>query len=149
MKKLYFSLVLCFIFNLSIAQVSASWQNYFNDALVKIEFKEIDIQESNSDVNKKLIVFKLSNLTACKLSINWQQKLQYGAKCYNCTGNSSEMNFTVSLEPNEIKEGNPESHLSDGLVILKKFNAPQVVAEKVVPLTSYELKNIQVSSIIN
>ncbi len=151
MRYLYLFLSAFFLCSASFSQ-STQWSNYFSNGLVKVDYKEIDCQVSQTDINKKLLVFRMSNLTSKKIEVNWNNELHYGDRCLNCDGNSKELNHAITLEAGQTIEGSCDSKSgtnASALVIFKKFNTPQVMIDKGRKLTDFKLKNIRAETLIN
>ena len=82
-----------------------------------------------------------------KLNMKWDEKIWYDESCINCEQDSPEFRKVISIENDEILEGNCIEH--NVLRIFSKFtekleDMPGV--DKIVKLTKFELKNLTITN---
>jgi hypothetical protein len=89
----------------------------------------------------------MTNLTNNNLSINWVNESWYDKKCINCSENKTdEASNKVFIPANQVVIG--DCDIQDNLRIFSKFSdriedMPGI--KKIVELTKFKLKNINIS----
>jgi hypothetical protein len=141
------ALVLSLIFNIDThAESPKKWTNYHSNNDVKIEYQYVNCEYSDR-FNQEFVILKITNLTNNNLSVNWINESWYDKKCINCAENrTDEASNKVFIPANKIVIG--DCSIQDDLRIFSKFsdkieNMPGV--KKIVELTNFKLKNINIS----
>ena len=130
----------------SIAGSLPNWTTYYSDSEVKIEYQYTNC-EYPERFNQEFVILKITNLTNNDINVSWYNESWYDKKCINCSDEKSDEDFNkVYLNANEEVLGNCIDQNS--LRIFSKFsdkieNMPGI--KKIVKLTKFELKNINIS----
>ena len=130
----------------SIAGSLSNWTTYYSDSEIKIEY-QYDNCEYPERFNQEFVILKITNLTNNDFNVSWYNESWYDKKCINCSDEKSDEAFNkVYLKSNEEVLGNCIDQNS--LRIFSKFsdkieNMPGI--KKIVKLTKFELKNINIS----
>ena len=138
--------ILMFVSINSIAGSLSNWTTYYSDNEIKIEYQYTNC-EYPERFNQEFVILKITNLTNYDINVNWYNESWYDKKCVNCSDEKSDEAFNkVYLKANEKVLGNCIDQNS--LRIFSKFsdkieNMPGI--KKIVKLTKFELKNINIS----
>lgn len=130
----------------SIAGSLSNWTTYYSDSEIKIEYQYTNC-EYPERFNQEFVILKITNLTNNVINVSWYNESWYDKKCINCSDEKSDEAFNkVYLKANEEVLGNCIDQNS--LRIFSKFsdkieNMPGI--KKIVKLTKFELKNINIS----
>ena len=130
----------------SIAGSLSNWTTYYSDSEIKIEYQYTNC-EYPERFNQEFVILKITNLTNSDINVRWYNESWYDKKCINCSNEKSDEAFSkVYLKANEEVLGNCIDQNS--LRIFSKFsdkieNMPGI--KKIVKLTKFELKNINIS----
>jgi hypothetical protein len=116
-----------------------SWQTYFKNETVIIEYRYEDCHDEQNGTHKQFVFLKVSNTSAEVVEISFSKEFWYNDKCTNCEANSPEHQVTLKLKPNSVDEGRCGTS-NTSLKIFSKF-----LDMKKSQLTKFELKNISVS----
>lgn len=119
------------------------WQEYTTIADVRIEFKR-QLCIPKNDREQNLILFRYTNLSNDVKTVSWVVKIWRNDVCANCNSiTNAEHAHTLTLEPNQIIEGDGSSKSDKTVYIFDNFT-------KLVPgmqdqrLTNFELINLNV-----
>ena len=138
--------ILMFVSINSIAGSLSNWTTYYSDNEIKIEYQYTNC-EYPERFNQEFVILKITNLTNNDINVSWYNESWYDKKCINCSDEKSDEAFNkVYLKANEKVLGNCIDQNS--LRIFSKFsdkieNMPGI--KKIVKLTKFELKNINIS----
>ena len=130
----------------SIAGSLSNWTTYYSDSEIKIEYQYTNC-EYPERFNQEFVILKITNLTNNDINVSWYNESWYDKKCINCSDKKSDEDFNkVYVKANEKVLGNCIDQNS--LRIFSKFsdkieNMPGI--KKIVKLTKFELKNINIS----
>ena len=130
----------------SIAGSLSNWTTYYSDSEIKIEYQYTNC-EYPERFNQEFVILKITNLTNSDVNVSWYNESWYDKKCINCSNEKSDEAFSkVYLKANEEVLGNCIDQ--NCLRIFSKFsdkieNMPGI--KKIVKLTKFELKNINIS----
>jgi hypothetical protein len=130
----------------SHAELPSNWTTYYSDNDVKIEYQYTNCEYSDR-FNQEFVILKMTNLTNHSLSISWDNESWYDKKCINCSENKTdEASNKVFITANQIVSG--DCDIQDNLRIFSKFSdriedMPGI--KKIVELTKFKLKNINIS----
>jgi hypothetical protein len=97
------------------------WQVYVETAEFKIEYRKSDCYP-NSGLDFQSILLRYTNLTGGSISLSWHIDLDYDGSCKTC--GLDEYDRTMTLEPNEVKEGNCIDKSNYKLDLFSKFIDP-------------------------
>ena len=126
-------------------QKSATWQSYYKDEKVEIEYRyaDCDIPSQGSSTEKIFLQFK--NLTNAALKVSYELELQMGNNCFNCAGGDREFQKEVLLQPKQIITGICSENNPKVLEIFSKFrNYPNNSV-----LENHKVKNVIITEINN
>ncbi len=118
---------------------ASSWQTYVETANIKIEFRKVNC-DPNSGMDFQGIMFRFTNLTSAQLELNWHLDLDYDGSCRTC--GSDEYDRSLSLGPNEVKEGDCNTNTNRTLDLFVKFI--DAAYSKGAELTSFTLNDMTV-----
>jgi len=142
-----FTLILSIIMSInSHAESPNNWTTYYSDNDVKIEYQYTNCEYSDR-FNQEFVILKMTNLTNNNLSISWINESWYDNKCVNCSENKTdEASNKVLIPANQVVSG--DCYIQDNLRIFSKFSdriedMPGI--KKIVELTKFKLKNINIS----
>jgi hypothetical protein len=128
------------------AESPNNWTTYYSDNDVKIEYQYTNCEYSDR-FNQEFVILKMTNLTNHNLSISWDNESWYDKKCVNCSENKTdEASNKVLILANQVVSG--DCYIQDNLRIFSKFSdriedMPGI--KKIVELTKFKLKNINIS----
>lgn len=133
MTKLLLLLTMIYLSNLCFSQQliqtdtinlidnhSTTWQTYFENAQVRIEYNSTDCDPAMG-YDFEQINLRFVNKTTTKIDIDWHIHLYYDKKCLTCNY-PLEYSRTIRLIGNETKEGNCDRESMNELKLFSKFN---------------------------
>ena len=142
-----FTLILSIIMSINThAESPNNWTTYYSHNDVKIEYQYTNCEYSDR-FNQEFVILKMTNLTNNNLSISWDNESWYDKKCINCSENKTdEASNKVLIPANQVVSG--DCYIQDNLRIFSKFSdriedMPGI--KKIVELTKFKLKNINIS----
>ena len=142
MKKTLLKLSL-FLFSIlfanSVFSQSTDWALYYSDNEIKIEYNYM-ICDFSSTASQEIVVFKFTNLSENKITLNYETQIWYDGKEINTEQNLDEFRKTINLENNEIITTNCENQWKE-YAIFSAF-VHNETSERYVSLTKFELTNI-------
>ena len=98
------------------------------------------ICDFSSKASQEIVIFRFTNLSENKITLNYDTKIWHNGKEINTEQNSDEFRKTINLEKNEIITTNCENQWKE-YSIFSAFVHNQT-SEKYVSLTKFELTNI-------
>ena len=116
---------------------ASSWQVYVETEEFKIEYMKSDCFPT-SGLDFQAILLRYTNLTGNSIELSWHIDLDYDGSCKTC--GSDEYNRSMTLAPNEIKEGNCVDKSNMKLDLFSKFIDPAY--SKGAQLTSFKLGSL-------
>jgi len=116
---------------------ASTWQTYVETASFKIEYIKVNC-DPNSGMDFQGIMFRFTNLTSSQLELNWHLDLFYDGSCRTC--GVDEYDRSVSLSPNEVKEGDCDVNTNRTLDLFVKFT--DAAYSKGAELTSFTLNDM-------
>ena len=131
---------------ISYAESPNNWTNYYSDNDVKIEYQYTNCEYSDR-FNQEFVILKITNLTNNNLSLRWVNESWYDKKCINCSENKTdEATNKVLIPAKQVVLG--DCDIQNNLRIFSKFSdriedMPGI--KKIVELTKFKLKNINIS----
>ena len=123
----------------SLFSQSNNWELYYSDNEIKIEYNYI-ICDFSSTASQEIVVFRFTNLSEDKITLNYETKIWYDGKEINPEQNSDEFRKTIRLEDNEIITINCHNKWKE-FTIFSAF-VHNKTSERYVSLTKFELTNI-------
>ncbi len=109
-RKVLAFLLLTFIAKFSLGQQmdpSENWQTYSTFDGIEVSFKLDNctgVQGING--NEVKLVLRFSNTSQSTKTISWRPQWYRDGSCVNCQNiNSNEFDFSLELQPGEVKEG--------------------------------------------
>src|ERR1051325_11896901 len=105
MEKSYFIVLAAFIgihaiaFAQQPAQKNTDWKEYYKKTKVKIYYKYADCDIRAEGISDENVYLRFSNRTDKNISIQYEQEMHFGSKCYNCEGGDYEHIKRVILKP--------------------------------------------------
>lgn len=115
----------------------SSWTTYVETADFKIEYIKVDC-DPNSGMDFQGVLLRFTNLTSNQLDLSWHLDLDYDGTCRTCGFN--EYDRTLTLAPNQIKEGDCNVKTNRTLDLFVKFT--DAAHSKGAELTSFTLNNL-------
>ncbi len=119
---------------------ASSWTTYVETAKVKIEYIKVDC-DPDSGMDYQGIMLRFTNLTNDEIDLTWHLDLFYDATCRTC--GFDEYDRTLTLTPNEVKEGDCNVKTNRTLDLFVKFT--DAAYSKGAELTSFALTNMTVN----
>ncbi|MCR9173069.1 MAG: hypothetical protein NXI10_11280 [bacterium] len=151
--KLLLALCIIVLSGISHAQVAVStptiqvsknidasdWSIYVESTQLKVEYVKVDC-DPNSGMDFEGIMLRFTNLTNNEINLDWHLDLHYDGTCRTC--GADEYDRTLTLAPNEIKEGDCNVKTNRTLDLFVKFT--DAAYSKGAELTSFNLNNMTV-----
>ena len=131
------------LFANSIFSQSNDWELYYSDNEIKIEYNYM-ICDFSSTASKEMIIFKFTNLSEEKITLNYETEIWNDSIKINTEQNADEFRKTITLNGNQIITANCENQWR-GHTILSAFIHNET-SERYVSLTKFELTNITTSN---
>jgi hypothetical protein len=119
---------------------ASNWATYIENAMVKVEYVKVNC-DPNSGMDFEGIMLRFTNLTATEINLDWHLELYYDATCRTC--GFDEYNRSLTLTPNEVKEGDCNVKTNATLDLFVKFT--DAAYSKGAELTSFALSNMTVN----
>lgn len=141
LKQSLFLLSILFV-NSSFSQ-SNSWNLYYSDETIKIEYNYM-ICDFSSTASQEIVVFRFTNLNDNEITLNYETQIWNKDTNINTEQNSNEFRKTINLERNQIITTNCENKWKE-YSIFSAF-VHNKTEEKYVSLTKFELINITTSN---
>ena len=129
--------------NESSAKVKSSeWQKLKKEGDVLFSYRYDECLLKQDGMHKEEAYIQIKNLSSKTIALSWELELDYGYKCFNCSGDENdELKFAITLQPNESIEGFCGDSNQYKLKILSKF----LGGESDSKLSDFNVKNIKVS----
>ncbi len=118
---------------------SLEWVNYFENEMVRIDTRKIQIASPSDGSEEERVVFRFVNKTAQPVAINFIREAVYLNGCTDCDEGYRE--FSIGLEPLEIRSYEETENQENDAYYLFSKNLNQTV-NKI--LQDYELTGIKV-----
>src|ERR1700741_2335281 len=106
---------------MSQGQKPSTWQSYYKDAKVEVEYKYGDCNLPSMGTNTENIYIKVKNLQNKDVTLNFEYEIQYGDQCFNCEGGHNEYTRSIALKAGETREGQCTDQFPRPLVVFSKF----------------------------
>jgi len=123
----------------SLFSQSNNWELYYSDNEIKIEYNYI-ICDFSSTASQEIVVFRFSNLSENKITINYETQIWHDDKEINTEQNTDEFRKTINLDNNEIITINCENIWKEYSIFSAFIH--NETREKYISLTKFELINI-------
>ena len=123
----------------SLFSQSNNWELYYSDNEIKIEYNYI-ICDFSSTASQEVVVFRFSNLSKNKITINYETQIWHDDKEINTEQNTDEFRKTINLDNNEIITINCENIWKEYSIFSAFIH--NETREKYISLTKFELINI-------
>jgi hypothetical protein len=123
----------------SLFSQSNNWELYYSDNEIKIEYNYI-ICDFSSTASQEVVVFRFSNLSENKITINYETQIWHDDKEINTEQNTDEFRKTINLDNNEIITINCENIWKEYSIFSAFIH--NETREKYISLTKFELINI-------
>ena len=123
----------------SLFSQSNNWELYYSDNEIKIEYNYI-ICDFSSTASQEIVVFRFSNLSENKITINYETQIWHDDKEINTEQNTDEFRKTINLDNNEIITINCENTWKEYSIFSAFIH--NETREKYISLTKFELINI-------
>ena len=123
----------------SLFSQSNNWELYYSDNDIKIEYNYI-ICDFSSTASQEIVVFRFSNLSENKITINYETQIWHDDKEINTEQNTDEFRKTINLDNNEIITINCENIWKEYSIFSAFIH--NETREKHISLTKFELINI-------
>jgi len=123
----------------SLFSQSNNWELYYSDNEIKIEYNYI-ICDFSSTASQEIVVFRFSNLSENKITINYETQIWHDGKEINTEQNTNEFRKTINLDNNEIITTNCENKWKEYSIFSAFVHNES--NERYVSLTKFELINI-------
>ncbi len=120
-----------------------TWEPIKESNGIKIYQKTADC-EFNKGFDEQRYLFKFENTTSEKVDVSWRYLLWYDDKCTNCES-IDEDTHTITLAPNETKEGQCHREAYLDLQLFVKFNSGQEFLRKDSRLTKFEITDLKLN----
>ena len=137
LKQSLFLLSILFV-NSSFSQ-SNSWNLYYSDETIKIEYSFM-VCDFSSTASQEIVIFRFTNLNKNKVTLNYETQIWNKDTNIKTEQNSNEFRKTINLEKNQIITTNCENKWKE-YSIFSAF-VHNETKEKYVSLTKFELINI-------
>lgn len=119
------------------------WTPIAEESNVLINYKFVDC-EAEIGYDQELILFQITNNSDQKIEIEWFMHLYYNGVCKTCDY-PDEYIYVLTVEPNQTIEGECSMYSEYRLKAFSKFLDERYTGGT--QLTSFELKNIKVTSL--
>jgi len=123
----------------SLFSQSNNWELYYSDNEIKIEYNYM-ICDFSSTASQEIVVFRFTNLSENKITLNYETQIWHDGKEINTEQNTDEFRKTINLNNNEIITTNCENKWKEYSVFSAFVH--NETNEKYISLTKFELINI-------
>jgi len=119
-----------------------NWEVYYENTQVKISFRHLQC-DFQDQFDQEYVVFKIENLSSQAITVQWDTKMWYDNSCVNCEQDFQEYRKIITLEAEEIMQGNCDENKT--FQLFSKFteklkDMPGLTEIK--ELTKFELENL-------
>jgi hypothetical protein len=128
------------LFSNTVFSQNNSWEEYFTDNNIKIEFN-YQVCDFSSTASQELLVFRFTNLTKNNITLDYTTQLWNNFTEVNTELNIDEFRKTIRLEAHETLSSSCENNDMKQFTIFSSF-IHNTTGEKYVTLTRFELTNI-------
>ena len=128
------------LFSNTLFSQNNSWEEYFTDNNIKIEFN-YQVCDFSSTASQELLAFRFTNLTNNNITLDYSIDLWNNSKEVNTELNTDEFRKTIRLEANETLSSSCENNDMKKFTVFSSF-VHNTTGEKYVTLTKFELTNI-------
>lgn len=118
---------------------ASNWSTYVETSQIKIEYIKVNC-DPNSGMDFEGILLRFTNLTGSEVNLDWHWDLYYDATCRTC--GIDEYDRTLTLAPNEIKEGDCNVKTNITLDLFVRFT--DAAYSKGAELTSFAFVDLHV-----
>ena len=118
----------------------SDWQLYFDNQEIKIEYKFVDC-DPVSGMDNESVLLRFTNNSSNKLLVSWHLHLSYDGTCRTCDY-PEEYGYEMSIEPNEVIEGDCDDEEGYKVKIFSKFIDENY--SKGAQLTAFQLANLEI-----
>ncbi len=120
---------------------SNQWSTYTETNQLKVEYKVVDCTYNSDGLAQRNVLLRYTNKTSSSIEVSWSLDLYYDDVCSTCNVTNGEYNFSISLSPNQVYEGDCElTHHYDRKLFVRHTNLTNHSE-----LTNFELANLQVT----
>ena len=127
------------LFTNTLFSQSSKWELYYDDNEIKIEYNYM-ICDFSSTASKEIIVFKFTNLSEEKITLNYETEIWNDSIKINTEQNADEFRKTINLNSNQIITTNCENQWNEHAIFSAFIH--NETSERYVSLTKFELTNI-------
>ena len=128
------------LFSNTVFSQDNSWEEYFTDNNIKIEFN-YQVCDFSSTASQELLVFRFTNLTNNNIILDYTTELSNNSTEVDTELNIDEFRKTIRLEAHETLSSSCENNDMKQFTIFSSF-IHNTTGEKYVTLTRFELTNI-------
>ena len=128
------------LFSNTVFSQDNSWEEYFTDNNIKIEFN-YQVCDFSSTASQELLVFRFTNLTNNNITLDYTTELSNNSTEVDTELNIDEFRKTIRLEAHETLSSSCENNDMKQFTIFSSF-IHNTTGEKYVTLTRFELTNI-------
>ena len=128
------------LFSNTLFSQNNSWEEYFTDNNIKIEFN-YQVCDFSSTASQELLVFRFTNLTNNNIILDYTTELSNNSTEVDTELNIDEFRKTIRLEAHETLSSSCENNDMKQFTIFSSF-IHNTTGEKYVTLTRFELTNI-------
>jgi len=128
------------LFSNTVFSQNNSWEEYFTDNNIKIEFN-YQVCDFSSTASQELLVFRFTNLTNNNITLDYTTELSNNSTEVDTELNIDEFRKTIRLEAHETLSSSCENNDMKQFTIFSSF-IHNTTGEKYVTLTRFELTNI-------
>ena len=137
-------IALCCLFNSNvIGSNSTTWQLYFENDTVKIEYTYQNCDFSSTS-SQEIIILKFTNLSEETITLNYETKIWHHDKEITVSKNSEEFRKNIKLNENQTITTNCDNQWREHTIFSAFID--NTTNEKYVSLTKFELINITISN---
>ncbi len=123
----------------SLFSQSNNWELYYSDNEIMIEYNYM-ICNFSSTASQEMVIFRFTNLSENKITINYETQIWQDDKEINTEQNTDEFRKTINLDNNEIITINCENIWKEYSIFSAFIH--NETREKYISLTKFELINI-------
>lgn len=116
-----------------------TWVTYLETENLKIEYTLMDCFP-NSGLDFQNVMLRFTNLTGAQLDLTWHLDLDFDGSCKTCS--SDEYDRSLTLQANEVQEGNCDTKTGMTLDLFSKFIDPAYT--KGAELTAFKLADLTI-----